>query len=248
MKALPKAWLGASSADAKLARICAWCPDKSAADALALIHGLMPTHTICDACAAIELADSRGQVPECVRAAQVARDVTAESFADPRKIMQAARDLYNQWPATKAKLDQPGADIIQFDAGAVPDASPVPAVGPLPVRDTGAAASTPPAAAARVVFVNVQELAEVCGISAYRLHTHHKPKHWGVPHDWRFQGTATLYNLAAVPELVDELGEAGLTQEAEVLRRWWMNRSAGEQPTASREPGKVLWFQRGQMA
>jgi superfamily II helicase len=49
---MPAAWMGyALPQNGKTTiRICAWCADKAAADALALSRGCAVTHTICTRC------------------------------------------------------------------------------------------------------------------------------------------------------------------------------------------------------
>ncbi len=123
-----------------------------------------------------------------------------------------------------------------------------------------AAASTPPAEAARFEYVNAADVAEVCGLSAHALHTRYLPTDWGVPREWRFCGTQTLYRLSALPELADELADAGLVTEAERLRQWWLMRSSQAQletistppalPADSPQPDpvKTPWYQKDQFA
>lgn len=192
-----------------MARICAHCPDKAAADAYGEAQGFTLSHGICDACADVFMGRPRGAVPVGIKARQVARDVTAKTF----------------------------------DAGT--DRASDPAAAPLPVPEAGAAASAPPAAAARVVeFVNAEEVAKVCGLTAYKLHEY-KPAHWGVPRDWKFYGRATLYNVAALPELADELSERGLAAAAAALCGWWRIQQTNSAPSAA-PAAKPLWFQKGQ--
>ena len=44
---LPQAWMRVENG---FAMICAWCPDKETADALATERGMAPSHGICDSC------------------------------------------------------------------------------------------------------------------------------------------------------------------------------------------------------
>jgi hypothetical protein len=49
---LPAAWMGYAPDPKRfcVVRICAWCPDKKAADELALSSGFEITHSICPGC------------------------------------------------------------------------------------------------------------------------------------------------------------------------------------------------------
>jgi hypothetical protein len=65
---MPNAWLGFAprTGDKRRAcvRVCAWCPDKQAADDLAAAHGYDVTHGQCPACYQRELAKLTGERPE----------------------------------------------------------------------------------------------------------------------------------------------------------------------------------------
>ncbi len=148
--------------------------------------------------------------------------------------------------AVKARQVARDVTAKTFDAGT--DRASDPAAAPLLAPEAGAAASTPPAAAACVVsYVNAEEVAKVCRLTAYKLHEY-KPAHWGVPRDWKFYGRSTLYNVAALPELADELAERGQVDAAAALCSWWRIRQ-NDSPPAPRPAAPAalpLWFQKGQ--
>jgi hypothetical protein len=108
-------------------------------------------------------------------------------------------------------------------------------------------ASTPPAAAARVVYINAREVAEVCGMTVHHLHTQHRPAHWGVPREWRFNGRDVLYNLSVIPELADQLEQDGVAKAPLRLLAWWFNRTAGEVvgATSPSRPVAEPWYKKG---
>jgi hypothetical protein len=56
---LPVAWIGYARTDT--VRVCAWCPDKMAADKLALAQGFRVTHQICPVCYNKQLAELLGE-------------------------------------------------------------------------------------------------------------------------------------------------------------------------------------------
>lgn len=63
---MPSAWMG--YAPRKMAgspracvRICAWCPDREQAEALAEAHGYDTTHGLCPACKQKEMAKLTGE-------------------------------------------------------------------------------------------------------------------------------------------------------------------------------------------
>lgn len=117
-----------------------------------------------------------------------------------------------------------------------------------------AAVSTPTGAPARIDpsprYVALAVLAEVCGVSEYRLQTRYVPAHWGSPAEVKYDGRRALVNIAPLPDLADELRADGRQAEAAKLERWWMEAAAGarvrdlisSQPSA----GARLWYQKGQ--
>jgi hypothetical protein len=107
-------------------------------------------------------------------------------------------------------------------------------------RNKVAVESTPLAGAAGVEYIAVSHLANICGVSDYHLHNRYRPDHWGVPREWVFRGRATLYSLAALPELADSLEVNGLHEAASNLRVWWLDRTV-------RRPVVPPWYKRGAM-
>lgn len=187
---LPKAWLGFSGG---FAHICAWCPDRHVADAMAVAAAIKQSHGIC---------------PECgERLCGIPREQIAALFFDPSTACFSSE--HSQAPHAEA-----------------------------------AVASTPSASAARVDdFVAAEILAEVCGLSSYDLLTRHRPSHWGAPRDFRMEGSHILFSVAALPDLDDALGEAGLTAAAAKLRAWWMQRTA---PSLASTPAAATpWYRKG---
>jgi hypothetical protein len=170
------------------------------------------THGICEQCAAH----------------QEARDLTPESFAPCGASSSAVSS------ATARR------DGHSFDAGQGAEPS---RDGPVATTATAATAqaSTPPVAAAGVDFISVVELAEVCGISSYRLDTQFRPASWAAPRELRWNGRTVLYAFTALPELLDALTAGGLYDAALKLELWMDNR---RHPTAAALP----WYRKGAMA
>lgn len=90
MTALPLAFMG--PADARTVRVCAYCPDKAAADAQALAAGLRITHGICPACEPALLAQVAALPDPATHGAFVALRVVAEVCG------LSEGTLAKQWP------------------------------------------------------------------------------------------------------------------------------------------------------
>ena len=62
---IPLAWMGYAprEGDRKrpCVRVCAWCPDKAQADALAERHGYAVTHGLCPACYQKQISAQLGE-------------------------------------------------------------------------------------------------------------------------------------------------------------------------------------------
>ena len=56
---MPQAWMGYAAPDT--IRVCAWCPDKSAADRLAREQHFKATHSMCVTCYQKQLAELLGE-------------------------------------------------------------------------------------------------------------------------------------------------------------------------------------------
>jgi hypothetical protein len=106
-----------------------------------------------------------------------------------------------------------------------------------------------------VVYVPLADIAAACGIKAYTLQTKHLPAHWAVPRDYRLLPPhyTCLVSEAALPDLVQELRSAGLTEAAERLDQWRAEIATPEShedftarhSATPREPDG-LWFKEGQ--
>jgi hypothetical protein len=96
-------------------------------------------------------------------------------------------------------------------------------------------------------FVALSVIAEVAGVSAYRLQTRFFPSHWGSPRDFYVDGTRLLVNVAALPELADQLGEGDEPAAAEKVRACWLRAAKAEARPAERPAAKrPEWYRGGQ--
>ncbi len=102
----------------------------------------------------------------------------------------------------------------------------------------------PPAEARRFLALSV--IAEVTGVSSYRLQTRFFPAHWGAPRDFYVDGTRCLVNVAALPELADTLGEGDEPAASEKLRACWLREFKAAAPGGDATAERVEWYQKGQ--
>jgi hypothetical protein len=98
-----------------------------------------------------------------------------------------------------------------------------------------AARSTARAEAVGVDFVSAVQLAEVIGVSTYRLETQFRPAHWCAPRDVRYDGWKSWYNREVLPELATELEAAGFYDSGRALRNF-----------IEKRPEVAPWYKGGQ--
>jgi hypothetical protein len=90
-----------------------------------------------------------------------------------------------------------------------------------------AAASTPSAGAACVVFLPVQEVSEICGVDGFEIVSKLRPEHWLLGRHYRGLPGAGGFEIAetALPDLVGEFSTAGRKSAALALWRWLVARN-----------------------
>jgi hypothetical protein len=191
---------------------CAWCGASLGIRQCETAHDGKVTHGICQPC----------------KERQMAHDVVPESFAPVTPVSCAVSS------ATARR------DGHNFDAGQDAEPSRNGPVARTATPEATAQASTPPVAAAGVEFISVVDLAEICGISSYRLDTQFRPYDWAAPRELRWNGRTLLYAFAALPALLERLTTGGLYDAALKLGAWMDKR---QHPAATAVP----WYRKGAM-
>lgn len=67
-------------------------------------------------------------------------------------------------------------------------------------------------------YVDVADLAKICGLSAYDLDRKYRPEHWASPRDFRWDGHRAWFAVLSLQQLIDGLLAAGETDAAQKLR------------------------------
>lgn len=160
-----------------------------------------------------------GSKPAALRLA----DLVSQGICEQCAARQASRDLT---PESFASFDAGTTSLPKHSHGA-------------PVGPTTAAVSTPPAGAAGIEFISVRRLAEVSGVSEYRLDTCFRPEEWAAPRDFRMASGRLIYAVAALPALITQLEIRGPRGAAARLREWLRSQ---EQETPS-----TPWYRKGGM-
>lgn len=95
--------------------------------------------------------------------------------------------------------------------------------GPAP-HAPAAVASTPQAAAARLEFLSVHEVAGVCGLAPFDVITRLRPVHWIVGRHYLAELDGYWLRERDLPDLVGVLSTNGHTEAARALWNWLVER------------------------
>lgn len=154
---------------------------------------------------------------QTLKTRQVARDVTADSFAPlpgaSSCAVGSATAGRDRQPFDAGRGEEPGRAAPRFLR-----------FGP----GEAAAAGTPSSPAARVdLFITLEDVARICVMDAHEVHFRHRPRYWGIPKHWRWQAGKTWYSMAALPGLVEELELDGEPMAASRLKQFLRDFAAG---------------------
>lgn len=80
-------------------------------------------------------------------------------------------------------------------------------------------------------YVDVADLAFICGLPALELDTRYRPMAWATPRDFRWDGRRMWFAVLSLPQLVQELFAQNQSDAALKLQEWsaaWISAAVAE--------------------
>lgn len=202
MSATPRtAWL---RTEGRFAIICASCPDRAVAEVRAQRAGLGLSHGTCDECLPVVYGADIAALVFAQRAESAMVDRPLSFFLSATGGIPEQNDR----KTTEASMSSATCGQIRAAGAHVP-----------PHRQDHDLFEEPDRLVVFVApdgrrYIDSRDIAAVCGIMALKLDVGYRPRDWGMPRDFRWDGSRMWYAEECLPQLIEALfaakeGEAG---------------------------------------